>query len=144
MTAAHDIGCTAYAGTPDYLKVILDKADEMGVALKIAKAQLARQEARSAQVAAAGTGGSQAPSAGTEDGDASDAEDPETSSALVLFFGERRDDFARLAFESPALREAIATVAEDARSRSSSAGLRAGALLDASGPGPRFTCTSTN
>src|SRR6056297_48844 len=36
--AAHDIGVTAYAGTPDYLKVILDKADEMGVALKITKA----------------------------------------------------------------------------------------------------------
>ncbi|WP_271950690.1 phenylacetate--CoA ligase family protein [Ruegeria faecimaris] len=33
VTAARDIGCTAYAGTPDYLKVILDKADEMGVAL---------------------------------------------------------------------------------------------------------------
>ena len=31
--AAHDIGCTAYAGTPDYLKVILDKADEMGLEL---------------------------------------------------------------------------------------------------------------
>ncbi len=36
--AAHDVGCTAYAGTPDYLKVILEKADEMGLALKIAKA----------------------------------------------------------------------------------------------------------
>ncbi|MEC9103278.1 MAG: phenylacetate--CoA ligase family protein, partial [Pseudomonadota bacterium] len=36
--AAHDIGCTAYAGTPDYLKVILDKADEMGLPLKIARA----------------------------------------------------------------------------------------------------------
>jgi len=31
--AAHDIGVTAYAGTPDYLKVILDKADEMGLHL---------------------------------------------------------------------------------------------------------------
>ncbi|MBN2905298.1 MAG: AMP-binding protein [Rhodobacteraceae bacterium] len=31
--AAHDIGVTAYAGTPDYLKVILDKADEMGLDL---------------------------------------------------------------------------------------------------------------
>ena len=30
VRAAADIGCTAYAGTPDYLKVILDKADEMG------------------------------------------------------------------------------------------------------------------
>lgn len=38
VTAAHDVGCTAYAGTPDYLKVILDKADEMGVALRITKA----------------------------------------------------------------------------------------------------------
>ncbi len=36
--AAHDIGCTAYAGTPDYLKVILEKADEMGLALQITKA----------------------------------------------------------------------------------------------------------
>lgn len=38
VNAARDIGCTAYAGTPDYLKVILDKADEMGVALKFSKA----------------------------------------------------------------------------------------------------------
>ena len=38
VNAAHDIGCTAYAGTPDYLKVILDKADEMGVTLKFSKA----------------------------------------------------------------------------------------------------------
>jgi len=38
VTAARDIGTTAYAGTPDYLKVILDKADEMAVALKISKA----------------------------------------------------------------------------------------------------------
>ncbi|WP_322867816.1 phenylacetate--CoA ligase family protein [Aquicoccus sp. G2-2] len=36
--AAHDIGVTAYAGTPDYLKLILDKADAMGLPLKIAKA----------------------------------------------------------------------------------------------------------
>ncbi len=36
--AAHDVGVTAYAGTPDYLKIILDKADEMGLALKISKA----------------------------------------------------------------------------------------------------------
>lgn len=36
--AAHDIGATAYAGTPDYLKVILDKAEEMGLKLKITKA----------------------------------------------------------------------------------------------------------
>jgi phenylacetate-CoA ligase len=36
--AAQDIGCTAYAGTPDYLKVILEKADEMGLPLKITKA----------------------------------------------------------------------------------------------------------
>ena len=27
VTAARDVGSTAYAGTPDYLKVILDKAD---------------------------------------------------------------------------------------------------------------------
>jgi phenylacetate-CoA ligase len=38
VRAAADIGCTAYAGTPDFLKVILDKAGEMGVALRIAKA----------------------------------------------------------------------------------------------------------
>ncbi len=36
--AARDIGTTAYAGTPDFLKVILDKAHEMGFDLKIAKA----------------------------------------------------------------------------------------------------------
>ncbi len=36
--AAHDIGVTAYAGTPDYLKVILDKADEIGLKLAITKA----------------------------------------------------------------------------------------------------------
>jgi phenylacetate-CoA ligase len=36
--AARDVGCTAYAGTPDFLKVILDKAGEMGFELKIAKA----------------------------------------------------------------------------------------------------------
>ncbi|WP_209599020.1 phenylacetate--CoA ligase family protein [Ruegeria sp. HKCCSP351] len=38
VTAARDVGCTAYAGTPDYLKVILDKADEMGVSLHFSKA----------------------------------------------------------------------------------------------------------
>lgn len=38
VTAARDIGTTAYAGTPDYLKVILEKADEMGVTLGISKA----------------------------------------------------------------------------------------------------------
>jgi len=38
VRAAVDIGTTAYAGTPDYLKVILDKADEMGVPLGITKA----------------------------------------------------------------------------------------------------------
>ncbi|MGE4611456.1 MAG: AMP-binding protein [Paracoccaceae bacterium] len=31
--AAADLGITAYAGTPDYLKIILDKADEMGLDL---------------------------------------------------------------------------------------------------------------
>ena len=36
--AAADIGSTAYAGTPDYLKTILDKAEEMGLTLKITKA----------------------------------------------------------------------------------------------------------
>lgn len=36
--AAQDVGSTAYAGTPDYLKVILDKADEMGLWLRLTKA----------------------------------------------------------------------------------------------------------
>jgi len=36
--AAHDVGVTAYAGTPDYLKIILDKADELGLSLNITKA----------------------------------------------------------------------------------------------------------
>lgn len=38
VIAARDVGSTAYAGTPDFLKVILDKADEMGVSLGIKKA----------------------------------------------------------------------------------------------------------
>ncbi len=38
VTAARDVGVTAYAGTPDYLKVILDKAAEMGMTLNITKA----------------------------------------------------------------------------------------------------------
>ncbi len=38
VRAAKDIGTTAYAGTPDYLKIILEKADEMGEALKITRA----------------------------------------------------------------------------------------------------------
>ena len=38
VTAARDVGSTAYAGTPDYLKVILEKADAMGVELQITKA----------------------------------------------------------------------------------------------------------
>ena len=38
VRAAADIGTTAYSGTPDYLKVILDKADEMGEQLSITKA----------------------------------------------------------------------------------------------------------
>ncbi len=36
--AAHDLGATAYAGTPDYLKVILDRADALGLRLRIARA----------------------------------------------------------------------------------------------------------
>ncbi len=36
--AAHDLGTTAYAGTPDYLKVILDRAEEMGLSLGITRA----------------------------------------------------------------------------------------------------------
>ncbi|TDL85330.1 phenylacetate--CoA ligase family protein [Meridianimarinicoccus aquatilis] len=38
VQAAAHLGTTAYAGTPDYLKVILEKADEMGVSLGITKA----------------------------------------------------------------------------------------------------------
>ncbi|MGR3502193.1 phenylacetate--CoA ligase family protein [Pseudaestuariivita sp.] len=38
VQAAAHLGCTAYAGTPDYLKVILDKADELGTKLAFAKA----------------------------------------------------------------------------------------------------------
>ncbi len=38
VRAAHDIGTTAYVGTPDYLKVILDRAEADGVTLKITKA----------------------------------------------------------------------------------------------------------
>ena len=38
VRAANHVGCTAYAGTPDYLKVILDKADKMGLALKFKRA----------------------------------------------------------------------------------------------------------
>ncbi|NDW00752.1 phenylacetate--CoA ligase family protein [Salipiger sp. PrR002] len=38
VRAAADVGVTAYAGTPDYLKVILEKADALGVDLAITKA----------------------------------------------------------------------------------------------------------
>ena len=38
VIASRDIGVTAYAGTPDYLKIILDKAEEMGVRLGITRA----------------------------------------------------------------------------------------------------------
>jgi len=38
VRAAKDVGTTAYAGTPDYLKVILDAADAAGVTLKITRA----------------------------------------------------------------------------------------------------------
>lgn len=38
VRAAVDIGSTVYAGTPDYLKVILDKAEEMGERLGITRA----------------------------------------------------------------------------------------------------------
>nr|WP_239030029.1 phenylacetate--CoA ligase family protein [Nereida sp. MMG025] len=38
VQAAAHLGSTAYAGTPDYLQVILDKADEMGVTLGFTKA----------------------------------------------------------------------------------------------------------
>ncbi len=36
--AARDVGVTAYAGTPDYLKVILEQADQDGFDLRITKA----------------------------------------------------------------------------------------------------------
>lgn len=36
--AAAEIGTTAYAGTPDFLKVILEKADALGLSLSIRKA----------------------------------------------------------------------------------------------------------
>ncbi|WP_299360761.1 phenylacetate--CoA ligase family protein [uncultured Paracoccus sp.] len=38
VRAAADLGTTVYAGTPDYLKVILDKADELGETLSITRA----------------------------------------------------------------------------------------------------------
>ncbi|WP_136442948.1 phenylacetate--CoA ligase family protein [Pacificoceanicola onchidii] len=38
VQAARDVGVTAYAGTPDYLKIILEKADAMGVSLGITRA----------------------------------------------------------------------------------------------------------
>lgn len=38
VCAAVDIGTTVYSGTPDYLKIILEKADEMGESLKISRA----------------------------------------------------------------------------------------------------------
>ncbi|MGI3166759.1 phenylacetate--CoA ligase family protein [Pseudooceanicola sp. 200-1SW] len=38
VRAAHDLGVTAYAGTPDFLKVILDRAEAQGLPLQITKA----------------------------------------------------------------------------------------------------------
>ncbi|HHX88259.1 MAG TPA: phenylacetate--CoA ligase [Paracoccus sp.] len=38
VRAARDIGTTVYTGTPDFLKIILDRADEMGVKLAITRA----------------------------------------------------------------------------------------------------------
>ncbi|MBK5945282.1 AMP-dependent synthetase [Rhodobacter veldkampii DSM 11550] len=38
VRAAVDVGSTVYAGTPDYLKIILDKAEEMGERLTITRA----------------------------------------------------------------------------------------------------------
>jgi phenylacetate-CoA ligase len=38
VAAAADLGATAYAGTPDFLKVLIEKADELGRALRIGKA----------------------------------------------------------------------------------------------------------
>ena len=38
VTAARDTGATCYAGTPDFLKVMLDRADEIGATLAIDRA----------------------------------------------------------------------------------------------------------
>ena len=38
VRAGIDIGTTAYAGTPDYLKLILDKAEEMGERMRFSRA----------------------------------------------------------------------------------------------------------
>ena len=38
VVAAADLGATAYAGTPDFLKVMMEKAAELGRSLKITKA----------------------------------------------------------------------------------------------------------
>ncbi len=38
VEAARALGATAFAGTPDYLKVIMERADELGVTLGISKA----------------------------------------------------------------------------------------------------------
>jgi phenylacetate-CoA ligase len=38
VRAAADVGCTVYSGTPDFLKVILDRADEMGERLAFTRA----------------------------------------------------------------------------------------------------------
>ena len=38
VRAAADLGVTAYAGTPDYLKVILEKAESLGVTLALSRA----------------------------------------------------------------------------------------------------------
>ncbi|MEM9061261.1 MAG: AMP-binding protein [Pseudomonadota bacterium] len=38
VIAASDVGATAYAGTPDFLKVLMEKASELGRELKIRKA----------------------------------------------------------------------------------------------------------
>ncbi|MEM7441543.1 MAG: AMP-binding protein, partial [Pseudomonadota bacterium] len=40
VAAAHTLGATAYIGTPDYLKIILDRANEEGVELGIKKASV--------------------------------------------------------------------------------------------------------
>ena len=41
VRAAADIGSTVYAGTPDFLKLILDRADELGETLSITRAAVA-------------------------------------------------------------------------------------------------------
>ena len=77
--AAHDVGTTAYAGTPDYLKVILDKAADMGLPLKITKAVVG--------------GGALFPSLGQE----------YAERGISCLQGYATADLGNIAYESPAM-----------------------------------------